>query len=73
MVCVPCRRGDCTECVDVLRSVYTDVMVCQCTRENHDGEPVRQQILDPETGTVYAPGLEVTIDGEVKFHGNNQS
>jgi hypothetical protein len=69
MVCVPCRRGDCNECVDILRLAYTEVPVCQCTRQNHNGEPINQQILDPETGTVYAPGLEVTRDGEVKFHG----
>jgi hypothetical protein len=71
MVCVPCRRGDCNECVDVLRSVYSEVPICQCDRTNHGGEPVNQQILDPETGTVYAPGLEVNKDGEVKFYGRD--
>lgn len=28
-------------------------------------EPNTQQILDPETGAVHAPGLTVTQDGEV--------
>jgi hypothetical protein len=27
------------------------------------GEPVLQQVSDPETGEVYGPGLKVTQDG----------
>jgi hypothetical protein len=36
----------------------------------HAGEPVDNQLLDPETHTVYAPGLEVDVNGEVKFNGD---
>lgn len=65
MVCPNCKMGACEVCIDVLRSVYTDKPICQCTKQNHGGEPVEQQIQDPETGTVYAPDLQVTTDGEV--------
>lgn len=68
MICKPCKDGSCGSCVDILRSVYTDKMICQCDRRGHDGEPINNQILDPETGTVYAPGLEVSANGEVKFN-----
>jgi hypothetical protein len=30
------------------------------------GEPVLQQIEDPTTGDVYAPGLKVTQDGRIE-------
>lgn len=29
------------------------------------GEPVLQQVLDPFTGSVHCPGLEVTNDGRI--------
>lgn len=67
MVCPQCKADNCEQCVDVLRMAYTDETICQCTRKGHDGEPRDQQILDPETGTVFAPGLSVSQDGEVKF------
>ena len=66
MVCSNCKAGRCEECVDILRILYTDKMICECTRKNHNGEPRDQQILDPESGTVYGPGLTVSEDGEVK-------
>lgn len=66
-VCSNCRNGNCEGCVDVLRSVYTDDKLCDCRRKNHTGEPMSQQILDPETGTVHAPGLTVDSDGKVEF------
>lgn len=67
MVCIPCKTGDCNNCVDILRSVYTDVQICKCQRRDHSGEPLSRQILDPETGTVHAPGLTVSEDGEVTY------
>jgi hypothetical protein len=66
MVCKQCEEGRCEECVDVLRAIYSNNLICKCTRRGHAGEPRDKQIMDPETGTVYAPGLEVSIDGEVK-------
>lgn len=64
-VCTHCQAGECEECVDILRSLYTENMICMCSRNEHSGEPVLKQIVDPETGTVYAPGLSVTKEGEV--------
>lgn len=68
MTCTPCGRGHCEECVDIIRMLFTKNRICQCTRKGHDGEPINQQIKDPETGTVYAPGLTVTEDGTVNFN-----
>lgn len=65
MVCPSCREGVCGGCVDVLRSVYTDVLICQCTRVNHSGEPSANQILDPETDSVYGPHAVIKADGTV--------
>jgi hypothetical protein len=31
------------------------------------GEAIHRQVKDPDDGTVYAPGLKVTEDGEVTF------
>jgi hypothetical protein len=72
MTCPNCHNGDCNNCVDVTRILagYTDE-ICQCTRKNHSGEPQQNQILDPETGTVHAPGLTVDIDGKVTRHGTS--
>lgn len=66
MTCPRCKAGMCRECVDVLRSIYTDEMICTCKRPDHSGEPILVQVLDPFTGTVHAPGLTVDIDGEVR-------
>lgn len=65
MVCKNCKDGNCSACVDVLRAAYADDLICRCTRRNHMGEPVDQQIKDPETGTVYGPGLSVSELGEI--------
>lgn len=65
MTCMRCKNGDCNNCVDVLRMVYTDQTICQCTRKNHSGEPVDQQIADPFTGAIHAPGLTVEPNGEI--------
>lgn len=67
MTCQKCKAGNCAECVDVLRMVYTDDPICQCRRKNHAGEPRDSQVADPETGTVFTPGLSVTQDGEVNY------
>lgn len=65
-VCARCQAGDCRKCVDVLRVIVDLREICHCTIEGHDGEPFRQQITDPETGDVYAPGLIVRKDGSVE-------
>jgi hypothetical protein len=39
--------------------------MCYCKRKRHDGEANDVQTQDPETGTVWAPGLRVTQEGEV--------
>ncbi len=66
MTCSNCHKGDCENCVDVARLLagYTN-LICQCTKKNHGGEANVQQILDPSTGVVHAPGLEVDRDGKV--------
>lgn len=65
-VCMSCQRGECNHCVDVIRAIagFSEEL-CHCKRKNHSIEPNTQQILDPETGTVYAPGLHVTKEGKV--------
>jgi hypothetical protein len=64
-VCTFCKEGNCNQCIDVARALLSMSLICDCTAEGHDGEPNRQQILDPETGAVHAPGLVVTQEGEV--------
>lgn len=68
MTCPACKKGDCGACVDILRSVYADDLICTCTRENHLGEPASQQIKDPFTGDVHGPAVVITKDGEVKVN-----
>jgi len=66
LICPPCHNGRCDNCVDVARFLLGfEDRLCECTKKGHDGEPLDQQILDPSTGTVYAPGLKVDIDGKV--------
>jgi hypothetical protein len=65
MICSSCLAGDCHSCVDVLRVVYAKDLICQCRRAKHLGEPIDEQIKDPESGTVYGPGLSVTQLAEV--------
>ena len=66
MTCPRCHEGKCDECVDVGRFLAGfEKPICQCIRKNHAGEPADQQILDPETGAVHAPGLVVKADGTV--------
>ena len=67
MVCIPCKGNKCNECVDILRSIYSQEKICQCTRQRHSGEPRDLQIKDPFTGTIYAPHLEVSEGGEVRM------
>lgn len=69
MVCIPCTRGECQNCVDILRIVYATKTICRCEKRGHSGEPRDQQVLDPETSTVHAPGLSVDIHGEVTRNG----
>lgn len=67
MTCPACKKGECGACVDILRSVYTDDLICTCTRQNHLGEPAAQQIRDPFDGSVHGPHVVVSEDGEVKI------
>lgn len=64
--CEMCQLGVCERCIDVMRYVVglTDP-VCRCKRKGHSGEARDKQIVDPETGTVYGPGLRVTQEGDV--------
>jgi hypothetical protein len=73
MVCVSCKQGNCRGCVDVTRAALgREGTICKCLRQGHDGEPRNEQILDPESGTVYAPGLHVTQDGDVNLNKEEQ-
>lgn len=65
-VCTYCKAGNCAECIDIARIGLNMDAVCDCTAKGHSGEPNDAQILDPETGTVYAPGLTVTQEGKVE-------
>lgn len=66
-VCARCQASDCEQCVDVLRVIVNLSPICHCTIQGHDGEPINQQILDPTTGDVHAPGLVVKEDGTVEY------
>jgi hypothetical protein len=68
MTCLWCNRGKCTECIDILRIIAGLDTICNCKLPNHAGEPRDQQVLDPETGVVHAPGLTVDPDGTVTRH-----
>lgn len=63
--CTNCKQGKCEECVDVLRSVYTDDTICTCTRKNHSGEPALNQVADPFDGSVHGTAATITQSGEV--------
>lgn len=71
MVCLDCKLGQCENCIDRLRALYTTDWICTCTRKLHaekrDGEPTLNQVEDPFTGDIHAPGLVVGEDGQVKF------
>ena len=64
-VCKNCSAGKCIECVDVLRVTYTDNLICKCRRKDHSGEVTDEQLLDPETGIVYAKALMVGPGGNI--------
>lgn len=65
-VCEHCQLGVCEQCIDVQRVLFgATVMLCDCKRKDHSGEPADKQITDPETGTVWGPGLRVTQEGEI--------
>ena len=65
LVCVNCKNGNCENCVDVLRMVYTNDLICKCERKNHLGEPLAEQIRDPFTGDIHGPHAVITEDGTV--------
>lgn len=68
-VCLACQSGNCEGCVDVLRALFADDLICECTRPRHGGEPL--QIQDPETSVVYSGCAEVHPDGKVIFNHRN--
>lgn len=66
-VCLPCQQNRCFDCTDIA-FILADRHIefpCKCMRPGHSTEPNTQQILDPDTNTVYAPGLKVDEDGTV--------
>jgi hypothetical protein len=65
MVCPSCKKDNCANCVDVLRAIYAEEMICKCTRQGHSGEAVDKQIADPFTGSVFGPHAVITEDGRV--------
>lgn len=64
-ICASCRADTCNDCIDVLRAIFGGEPLCRCKRAHHSGEPTDRQVTDPETGTVWGPGLRVTAEGEV--------
>ena len=68
LVCKPCSEGNCARCVDVYRYLSGKKdPICECRKKDHGGEPREQQIRDPFTNEIVAPGLTVDMDGNVKF------
>lgn len=65
-ICTHCSAGDCNNCSDIMRIIVNLPEICQCARPEHSGEPVNQQILDPETGDVHAPGMVIHEDGSIE-------
>lgn len=66
MVCSECVRDCCELCVNVSLILLGRNEICECKKQGHNGEPRDQQVLDPETGAVHAPGLTITEEGEVQ-------
>lgn len=65
MTCPNCVKGECKNCVDVARSVFTVNRICECKRANHEGEAFF--VKDPFTGEVIGKDVTVMPDGTVKF------
>ena len=65
MTCPNCKKGECENCVDVLRILYSEEPICTCERKEHGGEPVNSQIKDPFSGSVYGPHSVIKEDGTV--------
>lgn len=64
-------------CPDKIFLILGKDTVCTCKKSGHEdaitGEPRRNQIQDPFTGDVHAPGLVVKADtGEVEFTGRDE-
>lgn len=64
-VCTHCIADMCDECTDILRVIANLPEICKCTAPGHSGEPALQQVRDPFSGDVHAPGLVVKNDGEI--------
>jgi len=83
VTCAKCQKNQCEQCVDaLLLAIGRDKNICQCDRPDHqarrDGEPRVRQVLDPISGSVFTEsGVEVTVDGEVRYpdppFGENQN
>jgi hypothetical protein len=65
MTCPECKKGNCENCVDVLRVLYSQEMICTCERKDHGGEAVNKQVRDPFDGSVYGPHSVIKEDGTV--------
>lgn len=71
LTCSNCHAGKCDKCIDVTRFLAGfEVPICMCKRQNHSGEPINNQILDPETKTVYGLGISVDVNGKVTRYGS---
>lgn len=70
--CPSCRGGNCSNCADRVLVLLGRDRVCSCGRSTHEdainGEPRINQVEDPFTGDVHAPGAIVESEtGKVKF------
>jgi hypothetical protein len=66
-ICVRCQAGTCTGCIDVMRVVWDQKLICECPRPGHDGEPTGKRVLDPFDGSIHAPNAVIKADGTVDY------
>ena len=66
-ICVKCQADECVGCIDVMRVVWDQKLICKCPRPGHDGEPVGKHILDPFDYSIHAPNLVVGHNGRVTW------
>jgi hypothetical protein len=66
MHCPACREGNCNSCPDKVMILLGKERICTCKRSGHDdlvnGEPRTQQVQDPFTEDIHAPGLIVKAE-----------
>lgn len=66
-VCVRCQENKCVECIDIMRFIWNQKLICKCPRLGHDGEPRNSQVEDPFDGSVHGPNIRVGAGGEVAY------